>query len=234
MRQVPSYLIVGRGRLATHLAHYFDLKSIPFLRWDRTNSINLDNLVSKVDNILLAITDDALESFINENQLVSLKKNMIHFSGACYIQNAIGCHPLMTFSEKRYDLETYEKIPFCMDTNSVSFSELFPTLKNPSYHIQAEQKALYHALCVLSGNATVVLWQTMLKQFNDVFELPKEALQAYQQQIFTNLQADPDNALTGPWQRHDLETIDKHLSVLQGSPLQKVYESIYELQRSEI
>jgi 2-dehydropantoate 2-reductase len=228
-RQVPAnyYLIIGRGRLATHLAHYFHLKNISFLQWSRLDSTqDLEKFVALSKRIFVAISDDAIENFIITHQL-PLDKT-IHFSGALTTSLALQLHPLMTFSPDLYDLATYEAFCFVSPQGSPGLYELIPELQNPHYFIPAGHEAFYHALCVLSGNGTTLLWQNVLEQFQKNLSIPPSALWPYLEQIVFNLQKNPYNALTGPWVRHDQKTIQKNEKALQSSSLSSLYRSLTE------
>lgn len=228
-RQVPTqhYLLIGRGRLANHLAHFFDLKNISYLRWSRLDSAeDLDRFVLLAKKILLAISDDAIDSFIKKHHLPVEKT--IHFSGALSTPMALQLHPLMTFSFELYDKHVYETMSFVSPASTPSLKELLPELDNPHYLIPEGSEALYHALCVLSGNGTTLLWQTVLTQFQQKFSIPSSALWPYLEQIVQNLQKNPTTALTGPWVRNDEKTIQRNEQALAGSSLLKIYHSLSE------
>ena len=172
MGQVPKpggipYLIIGNGRLAKHIAHYFSLSEIPYLNWYRKSTESLYSLIKQSQKILVLINDDEIENFISQNSPGFEYKTWIHCSGLLSTSLAESAHPLMTFSNELYDLQTYKQIPFITEKGRKSFTELFPELSNPFFEINSEDKSLYHAWCVMSGNFTTILWQ----RFFDVFEL---------------------------------------------------------------
>jgi len=226
MRQVPGkYLIIGSGRLALHLATYFQLLKIPFVTWSRAQSpTELAALIDPAPRVLLAIKDDAIETFIEENELPSEKT--IHFSGALSTPLAIRLHPLMTFATTPYALSDYLKIPFVGETGAPSLQTLIPELANPYFAIPKNSEDLYHALCVLGGNGTIVLWQQVFKMFQERLRLPAEVLQPYLARVCQNLAANPQGALTGPWVRGDLETISKNQNALKNTPYLNLYSSL--------
>jgi 2-dehydropantoate 2-reductase len=225
-RQVPTsyYLLIGRGRLATHLAAYFDLKNISYLQWSRIDSLDdLQKFILISRRIFLAISDDAIEPFIKSHQLP--REKTIHFSGALSTPFAYQLHPLMTFAKQVYDLETYESLSFVSPEGTPTLSELIPELSNKHYFIPEGREAFYHALCVLAGNGTTLLWQTAMEQFQKTLGLPPEAVWPYLEQIVSNLQKNPHTALTGPWARNDQKTILKNERALASSALGSLYHS---------
>ena len=105
MRQVPYgkefYTLIGSGHLAKHLKYWLSFKDLSFNTWDRhsqqtLNTIKLEDSLKKSNIILLAVSDTALDNFIQKYHNSHL---IIHFSGAFYSKLAIGAHPLMTFNK---------------------------------------------------------------------------------------------------------------------------------------
>lgn len=227
MRQVPaknsSYLLIGSGRLAKHLIHYFGLVKIPLNLWNRRDhsAAELTQLVGQSDKILLAIADQAIEKFVAEHDFSG--KSIIHFSGALTVPRTTSAHPLMTFSERFYDLDFYQKIPFILEQDGPDFPQIFPELPNPSFRIAAEKKAFYHSLCVMAGNFTGLLWKKLFQEFEGELAIPKEAALPYLQAVMQNLMQNPQQALTGPLVRKDWATVDKNLHALQTDSFLPVY-----------
>lgn len=230
MRQVPKYAIIGAGRAANHIIQYFKLLDIPFRQWSRScNELSsLNSCIADCQQILLLINDSAIENFITDNPILHTRK-IVHFSGALLSKLAYGAHPLMSFGDELYSLDVYRSIPFILDNNEFSFEQLLPGLNNPNFIIPANLKPLYHSLCVLSGNFTVLLWQKFFSELEEKFNISREFAQHYLQQITSNLQRDPKSALTGPLARDDKATIAANLVALADDPFQKIYQSFVEV-----
>jgi predicted short-subunit dehydrogenase-like oxidoreductase (DUF2520 family) len=225
-RQVPNrkYTIIGDGRVARHFKHYFNLVGITYNHWQRSQSNEqLQLSIAQSDCVLILIADDAIETFISRHTFL-IDKNLIHFSGTLNIDNAIGCHPLMTFSHELYDIHTYQSIPFVCDEH-VQFNELFPQLKNNSFNLNKDKKAYYHAMCVMAGNFSQILMRESSKKINSELNLPADILFPYLLQNTKNFISHPENSATGPLERGDFSTISKHLQVLQGDELKSIYKS---------
>jgi len=221
---MTPYLIVGDGRLATHFKHYFTLSNIPFLSWSRNEASDekFYALAQKSPRILLLINDASIEPFIKTHPGLE-NKIWIHCSGSLNSTLAQSAHPLCTFGETLYTLETYRKIPFITEEHGTPFSILLPDLKNKHFAISHDKKAMYHSFCVMAGNFTTILWQNAFRQFEDKIGLPKEVLFPYLQQTVQNLISNPDAALTGPISRGDTQTILRNLDSLQNLPEQSLY-----------
>lgn len=225
MRQVPHTLIIGNGRVSHHFQHYFSLLQIPYSSWHRKQAISqLHQTLNHATHVLLLINDSAIESFI-ETQLQTYQGMVIHCSGSLVTERAYGAHPLMTFSEKLYDLALYQTIPFILDHDAPEFTELFPGLQNQYVRLQKSLKPKYHALCVLSGNFSCLMWQKLFNTLEHEFNIPGSMAHPYLSQQTHNLLTDPHRALTGPLARGDSNTIASNLSALENDPFQAVYQS---------
>lgn len=243
---MPVYGLLGSGRLARHLAHYFQAEGLKVRRWARrpeahANTIDpavhpdaeerLRATVAPCSHVLVLLTDDAIGDFVERYDFLR-NKILIHCSGAQSIPGLNGAHPLMTFGPELYGLERYRAVPFVTDAEGLSFPELFPGLSNPHYALSADKKALYHAYCVISGNFTGLLWERVFAEFERRLGLPKEVLKPYMEQVFANL-ASTDGVVTGPLVRRDMKTIERNLAALEGDELKDVYEAFLRLVRIE-
>lgn len=229
---MKSYLIIGDGRVAKHFSHYFSLLNIPHTNWSR-GSCTEDELIQlskQHQNALVLISDSQIDPFIESHPCLQNKK-LIHFSGSLNSAWASMAHPLMTFSNELYELDEYKQISFIAANNSLPLSELIPELPNRTYSLDPEKVPLYHALCVMSGNFTNILWQSTISIFRDELKLPAHVLQNYLQKTADNLNAamemntqnTPKNTLTGPIARGDVTTIVKNLDALTHRPEQNLY-----------
>lgn len=237
--QGVSYGIIGNGRAARHLMHYFDLLSVPYVQWHRgqtpsklqkfkqlfqKHSDALTALIESASHILLLLPDDQIETFIDQHPKLK-SKQLIHCSGVKHNPDVAGCHPLMTFGPELYNLETYRNMPFVVDDGE-EFARLFPALPNPNHAIRPEHKALYHAHCVIAGNVSQMLWREIGQQLQDDMGLPADLMHAYLLQNTLNYLANPEQAATGPFVRGDLGTIERHAEALKHNALGPIHQAI--------
>ncbi|HPI39472.1 MAG TPA: DUF2520 domain-containing protein [Pseudobdellovibrionaceae bacterium] len=248
-------IIIGSGRLARHLNHYFNLLDISHHWWNRRTSTleNLDFLLNEASNqesqVYLAISDSAIYPFF-EKHLKGKKIQAVHFSGLLSFPEIPSAHPLMSFGNTFFDLSVYEKIHFTI-SGVTQLSELLPGLKNPYSIISAENKAYYHSLCVLGGNFSQVLIKKMVLEL-EALQIPKQASELYLNQIIKNTFIELEHVKmipkdiqrskesresllqkclpsSGPLVRKDLQTLKTHLEVLAADPFSSVYKSILDL-----
>jgi len=238
-----NYAIIGGGRLARHFSEYFRLLEIPHTRWarDRGSLFNTYDLpdagqrlkmtVGHADYVLLLVPDKAITSVLKQYPFLH-EKQLIHCSGSMSIPGVAGVHPLMTFADELYELDTYQNLPFIVETGS-AFEQLFPALPNPHYVMNVEDKCRYHAMCVMAGNFSQVLWKAVANRFEQQLDLPAEVLQPYLVQVAGNFIKAPESALTGPLVRGDQPTIDRNISSLGGDPLQDLYSAFVHFYQQE-
>lgn len=227
MQQVPTYLIIGNGRLARHLSFYFQSQNITFKTWSRSQGGDLGALVHSVETVLLCISDSALESFVNDNDCLK-EKTLVHFSGATFVKDVLAFHPLMTFSHDPYDKDFYPTIPFISFNSDVSFKSIFPMLKNPTSVLDEKLMPYYHSLCVMGGNFTTLLWAKCSEAFREI-GINSEFIKPYMQKVFENTLADPVKNLTGPLVRGDQATINKNMDALANPKDKKLYQSFVDI-----
>ncbi len=228
MRQVPSYCLIGRGRLGRHLSHYFDLLGLDHVVWGRDQpQSRLDQYLSNSSVIILCIPDDAIESFIQKQKQKQKQENSaepiwLHCSGALVSSLAYGVHPLMTFGESFYSLATYRQIPLVLSEELPA--GVLSELANPRFVVPAGKRALYHAWCVLAGSGSCLLWQRFQRFLAEELAMPVEVVHPYMRQVFDNVMGDAKTALTGPWPRGDSGTVGRHISALGSREEASVYQ----------
>lgn len=231
MHEIPDLLLIGDGRLARHLARYFAQLGMGHAAWSRRmhdegRCPDLATLVRLQTHVLLAISDSAIEPFISAHPELEPTVR-IHFSGGLATPLAIGAHPLFSFANALYERELYERIPFVIDEGAPPLSVLIPGLPNPSFFIRPEQRARYHALCVLAGNFTTLLWRKLFFELDREYGIPREQALPYLESVARGL-AETDTPLSGPLSRGDTATIARNLESLKGDPFEPVYRAFVE------
>ena len=238
-----NYAIVGGGRLARHFSEYFQLLEIPHNCWtrDRRSRFNtfdlpgaeqrLKETVGNADRVLLLVADNAITALLKQYPFLH-EKYLAHCSGSLSIPGVTGAHPLMTFTDRLYDLDTYQGIPFILEPGP-DFARLFPDLSNPHFVINVEDRARYHAMCVMAGNFSQLMWKGISDRFEQQLDLPATTMWPYLQQVTENFIQSPESALTGPLTRNDRQTIDRNLNSLNGDPLQDLYAAFVNFYQHE-
>jgi hypothetical protein len=228
MARTPDLLLIGDGRLASHLAHYFKQLDLNHAQWSRRahaegRAPGLEALVHSRTRALLAISDRAIEPFVSAHpELAGVTR--VHFSGGLVSPLAVGAHPLFSFASTFYERELYERIPFVMDRGALPLSTLIPGLLNPSFFVEPGRRARYHALCVLAGNFTTLLWRKFFFELDSELGLAREHAFPYLDSIAGGLKGQ-GAPLSGPLIRDDQITIQRNLESLKGDPFHDVYKA---------
>jgi predicted short-subunit dehydrogenase-like oxidoreductase (DUF2520 family) len=222
----PNILLIGDGRLARHLRRYFQQLNLNHAIWSRRLEAEeccpaLRVLVQSDMHALLAISDRAVEPFIRSHPELG-KAVRVHFSGRLASSLAIGAHPMFSFAGTFYDRELYERIPFVIDQGSPPLASLIPGLPNPCFFIGPEQRERYHALCVLAGNFTTLLWRKLFFELDRELGMPRQQALPYLLSIMRGL-AGTGAPLSGPLSRGDQATLRHNLAALKGDPFEQVY-----------
>jgi predicted short-subunit dehydrogenase-like oxidoreductase (DUF2520 family) len=178
-------------------------------------------LVQSDTRALLAISDRAVQAFVRSHPELG-KAVRVHFSGRLASSLAIGAHPMFSFAGTFYDRELYERIPFVIDKGFPPLASLIPGLPNPCFFIEPEQRERYHALCVLAGNFTTLLWRKLFFELDTELGMPRQQALPYLVSIMRGL-AGTGAPLSGPLSRGDQATLRHNLAALKGNPFEQVY-----------
>lgn len=230
MGQVPAPAVhpvglVGDGRVARHIRHYLGLLGVPTRMWARRSSTESPvAALAECPTILLLIRDEAIVPFI-EAWPELRRATLVHCSGSLVTDLAHGAHPLMTFGRDLYARDAYERIPFIVETGGPPLSTLLPGLPNPSFAVPAADRPYYHALCVMAGNFSTLLWSKLCGELEQRWAIPASAAHPFLAQTLANFIADGPQALTGPLARGDARTIEVNRAALEGDPFRCVYDA---------
>ena len=224
-RDVPPFGVVGSGRVARHFVHYFNLLGLPVRQWSRRAPVPPPpEALAACGTVLLLIDDAAIVPFIEAWPALRAKR-LVHCSGSLVTPVAEGAHPLMTFGADLYLLDAYRAIPFVLDAGGSAFHDLLPGLPNPTFVIAAGERPYYHALCVMAGNFSTILWVKLFEEFQGRLHIPPSAAHPYLARVAANLMTEPGRALTGPLSRGDAQTIADNLRALEGDPFHAIYSA---------
>lgn len=239
-------LVIGDGRLASTLIKLLQERTCAqgdgYAQWSRGSAVSLSETLSTFDatHIWLAIADDAIKGFAHAHRTLLETRTVVHFAGSLSSFEFVhAAHPLTSFASPTSTMSSsdFSKVPFILDQGAPELSELLPGFKNSAFRLDPKQRAYYHSLCAISGNFTVLLWETVAAKFEQDLGLPRTALDNYRNRIFENLAhaAKGETVLTGPIARRDLVTIEKHRGALLARyqmPLLKIYDGFLDLYRT--
>lgn len=190
----------------------------------------IEDIIHESDTLFLTVPDGTIsEVYSKLIQLDIEEKCIVHCSGALSskvfsgISNkrAKGCsiHPICAVSDKLTGYQDLSKAYFTIEGNDVEdLAELIRGCGNQVERISAHNKVKYHAAAVYASNLVVALYDMasgLLKECGLSENFANHALQPLFMGNAKNIVANGTmQALTGPVERADLETVKKHIASL--------------------
>lgn len=206
---------------------------------------NLEDLVRASDTLFLTTPDGEISKVwdcIAEYDLTD--KLICHFSGSLSSNvfsgiegtkaHGVSIHPMYAFSGKFTSYQQFHTAMLVMEgqeTALQSMKTLFgDKLRHQVLTIQAADKVKYHAAATLASNYMIALYETALTLLNDCGFSRENSMSLLQPLVQNNvtamLEKGPVEALTGPIERGDTETVRKHLESLSGSSAEVIYREL--------
>ncbi|MGJ3234140.1 Rossmann-like and DUF2520 domain-containing protein [Marivirga sp.] len=253
MKNVAYHIsFIGAGNVAWHLApalenvgHFVkevytpngkSAKKLVGNLYDAVVKSDLDFSDSPSQIFILAVPDDAIKS-IAEEIILPEQSLMVHTSGSKGLDvleyssaAATGVfYPLQTFSKsKKLD---FERVPFLLESENKEALKILNNLaKSLSKNIQivsTAQRKQMHLAAVFACNFTNHMMSISEKIMNNAqlnFSLLHPLVL---ETIDKALKHSPQSVQTGPAKRGDLETLDKHMEMLQSDGnVQEIYRLI--------
>jgi hypothetical protein len=226
-------LIVGKGKVARLFSSFFERQKIAHTQWSRSQGLAaLEEKSSTCTHVLLCLPDKVLTPFVDEHWDFFKNKTLIHFSATHTDARLLGFHPLGAFTLEGSTL--LEEVFFHGPHPESIFREALPVLKNPYKELSAGDMQKYHALCVLGGNYTSLLWKIFFSEIQKLGISPEAAI-SYIQMNSQNVLQNPQSSLTGPLLRGDTPTLEKNIHALSTNPeLAEIYSAFVKtFQKSE-
>lgn len=202
-----------------------------------TNSkyyVSLKDIIDDCDTIFITTPDGVIEEVWNSISKLSIENKIIcHCSGSLssdifsniedHKAYGYSIHPMIAFSDKynshkhlKYATITIEGVKYHLDI----FKDIFESLGNKVKVISKDNKAKYHAASVFVSNNVIALFNTGVELLNDCGFTEEEAKESLYPLIINNIKNIGDkgivNSLTGPIERGDSGTVEKHLQALNN------------------
>ena len=191
----------------------------------------LKQLVIASDIIGITVNDDQINQVVDDISKLNHnleEKLFFHMSGAhdaTYLKkicsNAFSLHPLRAFPEVVTSPEAFDDTYFSLEGANDYVREWVNQLNLLHFEIRSNQKAQYHSAAVIVSNYLISVLDFGFKQFKDI-GLSDALIMKSLWPLITNTIQNVEkfgstNALTGPIVRGDIETIQRHLDVLDPS-----------------
>lgn len=192
----------------------------------------LKELIRECDTLFLTVPDGCIREVYSEIIQSDIEgKCLVHCSGALSSmvfsgiseKGARGCsvHPICAVSDKFTGYQDLSQAYFTMEGKEVEdLAELLKSCGNQVEYLSPEAKVKYHAASVFASNLVVGLYDIatgLLQECGLSEAFAEHALQPLFLGNAMNVASKGAiDALTGPVERADFQTVEKHLAVLSG------------------
>lgn len=141
-------------------------------------------------------------------------------------------HPIYAFSNKNTSYQKLHEAYFTIEGDDFAVTQMTGLLEeagNRVVRIQPKRKALYHSAASLVSNHVLGVIAAGIQLMEECGFEKEDAYAALTPLILNNVAAGCElgceEALTGPIERNDIATVDRHLSVLTGTA-KDIYETV--------
>lgn len=205
---------------------------------------SLCKLVEKNDVIFITTPDGVIHQVWGELLHQDISNRIIcHFSGSLSSHvfsgreeagaSGISMHPMYAFSDKFHSYEQFHTAYLTLEGDPEAVAVMKPMWEAIGHHVltlKAEDKIKYHAAAAMASNEMLGLMQASLDILSECGFSEKDSMALLtplvQGNIASMLEKGCVNALTGPVERGDEQTVRKHLQALEGSKAGKIYQSL--------
>ena len=193
---------------------------------------SIDKILTKSDVLFLTVPDDAISTVWEQVKTYPIQGKFIcHCSGSLGSAVLSGIeatgaygysiHPMFPFKGKKTAYEDLAQALFSVEGNEEHMEEIMDLLSacpNRIVRLKSEDKPKYHAAAVFASNLAVGLINQAKELLNECGFDDEAALNALKPLAVTNMNNIFDvgtcDALTGPVERHDIKTVQKHLDAI--------------------
>lgn len=204
---------------------------------------SMEELVEDSDVLFLTVSDGAIASVWKQLKECHIKNKIVcHCSGAMstdvfsditdYTCFCYSIHPLFAVSNQYESYKELSNSYFTIEGSPEKIGEmkkLFEDLGNPVCILSKNDKVKYHAAAAIASNLVVGLIdlsENLLQECGFDKQAAHEALTPIIMGNIRHIIKDGTmGALTGPMERNDMETVSKHLAVLEGND-REIYVSL--------
>lgn len=197
----------------------------------------IEDVIAASDSIILSTPDGAIKKVWDKFPKEQISGRIIcHLSGSLssdvfsgiedYGAYGISIHPFVAFSDKESVYHQLNEVSFTLEGHPFAVNQwqnVFEKTGNASMEITKEMKPMYHAAASMLSNHVVAVLETgyqLLKRCGFSEEDARSFSSVLVKNNVENVIKDGAvGALTGPVERGDVETVNKHLSVLKENEL---------------
>ena len=192
----------------------------------------LEELVKVSNTLFLTVPDGAIESVWDCITEFDLNRKIVcHFSGSLSSDvfksyertraKVCSVHPIYAFSNKYSAYEQFHKVKLTLEGEEeaiTAMKRLWEGLGHKVTTVKKEDKAKYHAAMSLASNHVLAVIDASIQLLKDCGFQEESAYEALSTLVCENaangMKFGVTQALTGPVERNDIDTVKKHLAVM--------------------
>lgn len=204
---------------------------------------DLTDIILASDTLMIATPDDQVSEVWDCIVRYDIQDYVIcHFSGSLSSDvfsgvekkraHACSIHPIYAFSDKNTSYQQLNEVYFTIEGDDVAVARMTGILEsmgNRVIRIKPQMKAQYHAAASMVSNHVLGVIHNGMELMQECGFSKEDAYQALAPLIMNNVAAACKHgcteSLTGPVERNDVKTVDRHLDVLHGIS-KDIYQSI--------
>lgn len=193
-----------------------------------------EEVIAASDTIIISTPDGAIKTVWDSLKKDNMRGKIIcHLSGSLssdvfsgieeYGAYPISIHPMFAFSNKESVYQQLNEVSFTLEGHEKAvlvWKDLFSAIGNSAIEISKEVKPKYHAAASLLSNHVIAVLAAGYEALMDCSFSEEEARNFSAVLVRNNVEQVIQNgcvsSLTGPIERADNETVEKHLSVLNN------------------
>ena len=193
---------------------------------------NAEDVIAASDSVILSTPDGAIQNVWDELDKGKVSGKIIcHLSGSLssdvfskcgdYGAYPISIHPMFAFSDKESVYQQLKNVSFTLEGHAYAvrlWQKIFEKLGNATVQIDQCVKPKYHAAASILSNHVIAVLATGFEMLMECGFTETEARSFSQVLVRENVEhviaKGAVEALTGPVERGDVDTVLKHLSVM--------------------
>ncbi|MDE7052672.1 MAG: DUF2520 domain-containing protein [Lachnospiraceae bacterium] len=205
---------------------------------------DLETLVNSCDTIFITTPDGVISEVWECIRHYNLKDKIVcHFSGSLssgIFSNSgstgasfCSVHPMYAFSSKYKSYLQFNTACLSVEGQEKAVQEmkkLFEALHHKVFIINPCDKAKYHAAAVFASNYVTGVMHIALKLLKECGFSEGDAMELLAPVTLNNINSVLENgtahALTGPVERGDISTVERHIGILNDEDILKIYKNL--------
>ena len=205
---------------------------------------DLETLVNSCDTIFITTPDGVISEVWECIRHYNLKDKIVcHFSGSLSSgifsnsgstgASCCSVHPMYAFSSKYKSYLQFNTACLSVEGQEKAVQEmkkLFEVLHHKVFIINPCDKAKYHAAAVFASNYVTGVMHIALKLLKECGFSEGDAMELLAPVTLNNINSVLENgtahALTGPVERGDISTVERHIGILNDEDILKIYKNL--------